>query len=146
MSEVFTVDTQEQLNWCWAAVAQSVHRYRTEKQIAQCEVANRLLNRTDCCGKSAPCDSPQLLHQALTQAGTRAQAFKGRLRFEDVCTELNEGRPVCVRIVWFDGGAHFVVIYGYRVTASGERQLFIGDPFYPDSIVEYEEFISAYQN
>ena len=44
------------------------------------------------------------------------------------------------------GGAHFVVICGYRIAASGVEIIEIADPYFPSSLVLYDDFVEAYQN
>ena len=65
--------------------------------MTQCEVARRLLGK-DCCQDPGSCDSPQRLEAALEAIGTKVQIHPGRLDFKHVKSEIDAGRPVCVRI------------------------------------------------
>lgn len=50
------------------------------------------------------------------------------LSFADIQAEIDAFKPVAIRIAWFGGGAHFVVIDGYQEFTSGEQQVHISDP------------------
>jgi hypothetical protein len=146
MAQRFELETQEKREWCWASVSAGVHGYFSgQAGVTQCEVARRLLGK-DCCNDPDSCDSPQRLEAALEAIGTKVQVHPSRLDFEHLKLEIDAGRPVCARIGWFDGGGHFVVLYGYRESKDGDRQVLVSDPLFPDSIVDYEEFVSAYQS
>jgi hypothetical protein len=145
MAERFELDTQQKRQWCWAAVSAGVHGYFSgQAALSQCDVAQRLLGK-NCCQDPDACDSPQRLEAALEAIGAKVHVQPGRLDFQHLKAEIDAGRPVCARIGWFDGGGHFVVLYGYRESKSGGRQVLVSDPLFPDSIVEYDEFVSAYQ-
>jgi len=70
----------------------------------------------------------------------------GYLTFQEVCLEIDEGRPVCAGIKWKSGGAHSVVIKGYRTLSSGAQQVYVADPLNPSSLVDYVEFVNAYHS
>ena len=146
MAQRFELETQEKRQWCWAAVSAGIHGYFSgQASLTQCEVARRLLGK-DCCEDPDSCNSPQRLQAALEAIGTKVEVHSGRLDFQHLKLEIDAGRPVCVRIAWFDGGGHFAVLYGYRESKPGGRQVLVSDPLFPDSIVDYEEFVSAYQS
>jgi len=67
----------------------------------------------------------------------------GPLSFPETLAEIQQGLPIGVRIGWFEGGGHFVVIRGCREGA-GVQLLSIADPWFVDSIQYFEDFTSGY--
>ena len=144
MPYTFPLEKQKQNRWCWAAVAVGVDRYfDSTSQRNQCTVANRVLGR-DCCNNPAPCNQGATLTAALEAVNRASRRVPRALSFEETTRELDEDRPVCVRIGWFDGGGHFVVLSGYRESGGGILQVQVSDPWYPNSTVEYDEFRTNY--
>ena len=139
----FTMQTQQQTQWCWAAVSVSVNLYyHPASGQTQCAVANTAMGQTTCCadGSSAQCNQPWFLDQALQIVGDLNAWRSGKAPLSAVKGEINGCRPFCLRIAWNGGGGHFVTVYGY----SG-RLLNIGDPWYGNSVVTYDTFPNAYQ-
>lgn len=155
MPDTFTIETQKRLHWCWAAVSASIHRYFfPESSLTQCQVVRQVDHLTqfidDHCCQNTECirslpDHPARLEPALEVAGKRFLAQPGHLDFETLKQNIDRGHPVCAFIEWFDGGGHFAAISGYRESPSGPL-VHISDPFFVDSILPYEEFVSFYQN
>ena len=141
----FSIQKQEQNLWCWAAVSASVDAYFSPNKFkSQSEIANLVLTRSDCSPANRVCNQRATLQDALA-AVTRLQNFETRpLEFHEIREQIDKKLPVCVRIGWFGSGGHFVVISGYAVSKSGRKLLSVRDPFYHDSVLEYEEFASAY--
>ena len=153
MTTSFEIETQEKLNWCWAAVAATVSRYFYPNQaVEQCSIARSVLNIDCCAAASGDCDEPAALETALDALNTTFpksltnQPLPGQLLpFAAVRGQIDSGRPVCVRIRWFgESGGHFVMISGYSVSESGEPWVDVADPYYQDSTVPYDRFVSAY--
>ncbi len=147
----FTMDSQQQANWCWAATSKSVsHFYNGASAWTQCTIANAELNRTDCCtpaGASGPCNQYGYLDQALTVTGNLASpVVNGATAFTTVQGEVNGGRALGCRIGWFNGGGHFMVIFGWQVTAGTASYVDIGDPIYGNSHITYSAFCNNYRN
>jgi len=69
----------------------------------------------------------------------------GPLSFNAIKTEIDQQRPICVRVQWKDGGGHFAAIVGYDIAATGLQRVFIADAFYGDSSHSYDLFVSKYQ-
>lgn len=65
------------------------------------------------------------------------------LSFEEIMNQIDQGMPIGVRIGWFGGGGHFVVIRGYR-NPTGAELLSIADPWFVDSIQYCDVFTSSY--
>ncbi|HEX4166623.1 MAG TPA: papain-like cysteine protease family protein [Bryobacteraceae bacterium] len=151
----FTIETQKELNWCWAAVATTVGLYyESTKQLQQCQVAQTVTGIANCCSGEAACDQFGALDVALTAVNSilpatlNNQIRPGKvLKFAAVQAEIDAGRPVGVRIQWYGedpNAGHFVIISGYAIEASGEKWVDVSDPYYEDSTVPYDQFVSAY--
>lgn len=141
----FSMQHQQQTNWCWAAVSTSVALfYDPASSWTQCAVANGELGRNDCCGTGAsgPCNVYGFLGSSLTRVGHFDHSTGSSSTFATVRTEINAGRPLGVRTAWSGGGAHFLCIIGYRVF---EEMLAVDDPWYGKSDVDYATFGSSYQ-
>jgi hypothetical protein len=151
-----TLQHQEQTQWCWAAVSNSVvHFYHPGTTWSQCTIVNAELGKTTCCtaGSSAACNKPWYLDTALTRVGSLHSAASGTLTFAIVKSLIDTGRPSCARQGWSGGGGHFMAIVCYYEGARGlalgaastARRLRISDPWYGDSVVDYATFVSGYQ-
>ncbi len=121
----FQMQTQQEDNWCWAAVAVSVsHYYDLTSSWTQCSLANRALPpislvnpplpRCDCCtnGKSRDCDRYFRLDTPLLITGNLNSMVVGPVPFNGVVGEISNDRPLACRMFWRGRGAHFVVLYG----------------------------------
>jgi hypothetical protein len=141
------VQTQQETQWCWAAVSVSVSLfYDAGSGWTQCSMVDAEMGQDICCSKggSAACNSPWYLNLALDRAGHLAAVDFSALSFGAVQTEVDNGQPPCSRIGWSGGGGHFVGIGGYRQL--GESQwLTICDPFYGVSSQSLPVFQSSYQ-
>jgi hypothetical protein len=151
-----TVEAQQQTQWCWAAVANSVsHFYDAASTWTQCTIVNAELGQTTCCtnGSSSSCNKPWYLDKALTRVGCFLSIASGTLSFATIKTLINSGRPPCARQGWSGGGGHFMAIVcsfegllGLIVGGgSTAKRLRISDPWYGDSVIDYDVFVSGYQ-
>lgn len=139
----FTMQHQEQTQWCWAAVSVSVNLfYHPASGQTQCSVANVAMNQTTCCqdGSSAQCNQPWFLDQALQIVGNLNAWSAGKALLSKIKNEISNCRPFCLRIAWNGGGGHFVSVYGFNL-----QRINIADPWYGNSVVPYGPFPSAYQ-
>ena len=83
-------------------------------------------------------------YKMLCSLSRGSEAYRLRsLTFDEVRAEISAGNPVGVRIAWQGGGAHFVVIRGFRNPA-GFQLLNIADPWYEDSIQDFDDFTFTY--
>jgi hypothetical protein len=147
MPALFQIESQQQSEWCWAAVAVSIDKYfNSNSTRTQCKIAGLVLkNVQNCCDEAATnCNQNASLITALQKINRWSRTLNRPLRFDEIRQELNAGRPVCARIQWKGGGDHFVVIAGYEVLQSGALHVFVEDPLNPSSTVEYDEFKTAY--
>jgi hypothetical protein len=139
----FTMQHQEQTEWCWAAVSASVNLYfhPTSGQ-TQCAVANAAMGQSTCCqdGSTPQCNQPWFLDQVLQIVGDLKAWSAGKAALPTVKREIDRCRPFCLRIAWNGGGGHFVAVYGYS-----NKRLNIGDPWYGNSVVTYGLFPDTYQ-
>jgi hypothetical protein len=145
----FTMQHQEQTQWCWSATATSVaHYYNSASAWTQCSLVNAEFGRSDCCTSpsSSNCNQPWYLDSVLTRVGHLASFTGSSTSFADVCTELDNGRPLGVRIGWSGGGGHFNIIACYtRHLLSRLQSVQIEDPWYGTSVWDYDTFRTAYQ-
>jgi hypothetical protein len=129
---------QEKDNWCWSALTVSVLAfYRGEKR-TQCEHANRLYRDRQCCDGGEACDLPTSLRDSLTDAGVLREYLQKTLSFDEVRAEVAQGRIVCARIAWDDGGYHFLAIDN---AVDGARELSIKDPMFGVAVVTYDALL-----
>ena len=111
-----TVEHQQQTQWCWAAVSNSVsHFYDAGSTWTQCAIVNAELGQTTCCtnGSSAACNQSWYLDRALTRVGCLLSWASGTLTFATVKSLINSTRPPCARQGWSGGGGHFMAIVCY---------------------------------
>lgn len=146
----FDMETQEQTQWCWAAVAVSVaHFYDPSDAVKQCDVANRVLNTNACCADPAACNDDNFLEDALAQVNHfRAPMVFEPLPFSGVENEVNNDHPLGCRIGWFGGGGHFVILHGAAVEQSGaavKRWVAVADPLFGPSDYLINNFTSGYR-
>ena len=142
---VFAMQTQQQTNWCWAAVAASVSAFfDPNTNWRQCSIVNAEFNRNDCCtnGSSANCNKPWYIDLGLQRTGNFRSKSTGAGTMTDVSQDVNISRPLCVRIGWSGGGGHAVAIDGYH---RGLDMVAIDDPWYGASDVSLATFQTAYQ-
>jgi hypothetical protein len=145
-----SVASQQQTNWCWAAVAASVSSYYDAASAwSQCSVANSSLPRSDCCGQGAAdptkCNRAWCLGKALNSTSNLAQMLSRRLSLAEIRTDLARNSPVGSRVEWPGGGGHFQVIIGWLVSDDGTEYIDVSDPWYEDSQVAFSEFAESYQ-
>ena len=127
--EVYPMLQQQMDLWCWAAVAQSVHRvFDRTSTLSQCRIAQAVTG-LDCCNSQQwQCNQVRALEDALREVGHYRRDYRWPLPFNYVRQSLDADHPICVRSEWRGGGGHFVVICGYTISASGEEWLTIADP------------------
>ena len=82
----------------------------------------------------------------LTRVGRLASFSGGSTTFADARTEIDNGRPLGVRIGWSGGGGHFNIIGCYTLNSLlGLQSVQIEDPWYGTSVWDYNTFRTAYQ-
>jgi hypothetical protein len=148
----FTMQTQEQRNWCWAGVTASIAAFfDSATRQTQCVVADAQLRRNDCCaaGAAGPCNVYGYLASALYRIGHLKSWSAGRpATLARAQSEIDLGRPVCLRVAWRSGGAHFLTIVGYLPSSealAGSQLLAVDDPQWGPSDVPYDVLCAAYR-
>lgn len=142
---VYAGQIQQQTQWCWAAVSASVATfYNSSTTWIQCSIVNAELAQTTCCanGGSSACNKPWYLNMALQRVGHLDTWRSGTTTFADVRSEIDTGRPLCVRIGWSGGGGHFVAIDGYLNDAA--EHVAVEDPWTGASDLTYSTLVSGY--
>src|SRR5215469_16993742 len=138
MATTFPMEHQEQSNWCWDAVAVSVdHYFDPHSTLTQSSLATKVLGSNQ--------NEPADLATALG-AVQKLNTVEGPLSFAQIQHQLDQRLPVCVRIVWNEGGAHIVAITGYD-NSGGVLKLYVSDPILKDSNVtvwDFDSFRLAY--
>ena len=136
----FTIQKQEQSEWCWAAVSASIRGfYSPGNSLAQCEVVNLMLMVQNCCDNPTSFNRRFNLANTLKQLNHLQEDDPGKPEFGRVVTEINAGQPLAVKIRWDGGANHFVVVYGF----TDDDKVHIADPMNPgdDMIVTFDNFV-----
>jgi Peptidase_C39 like family len=134
--------------WCWAASAQMVLKYRN-KDVAQCTQANyRKLSAKDCCPANPTCNKTGWPDIALERNETdysrlRGQALSLEALEEQIAIKKN---PVIFSWKWTQGKGHMMVAVGYH-TVQKDVYIDILDPWAPNvggsrKTVSYREYDS----
>jgi len=129
--------TQAHSEWCWAADASAVLRYRGVPS-RQCGIEN-WVDSIDYACERAPFYWNDSANSPNTLAGTTGIGgilwYLGRrdsryydtpLSFRGVSAAINAGDPVVILWTWYGGGGHFVVIDGYD---DQQRALYFMNPW-----------------
>ncbi len=150
----FQMQEQDETDWCWAASAVSINAYLDPPLAAapatwtQELLATRVLAQelqwdppVDCTRDPAQqCDQPAGLDDALAITGNLMQGgalFNQFLDFASIASWIDQQLPLGARILWPEGGAHFIVLSGYVLFATGEQKVIVQDPLYGPSIQDY---------
>jgi hypothetical protein len=142
----FNMQTQEQTLWCWAATSVSVSIYYTPAATwTQCAMANKELERSDCCTNGRSCNKKWRLDRALARAGNFAKFQPGAGSFQDVLQEVNAGRPFGCHVEWVGGNGHFVVLAGWR-SGGGIDYVDVYDPIHGHSQMPIDKFSNGYRD
>jgi hypothetical protein len=132
----FTMQQQEQTQWCWAATSVSVRsHYDPQTGWTQCGIVNAEKGLAVCCqdGSSDACNQPNVLDSPLNRAEVFDHKQGGPVAYDSIRNEIDAGRPLAWRIGWTGGGGHFAVIEGYQRV--GAEWVAVDDPWYGASDV-----------
>lgn len=144
--------TQQQSNWCWAAVTASLCVFYG-RFMTQCLVASRIFrgkNSQTCCEtpSDSGCNQVLLTELALSSFKLLKEAIDAPISFTKVRGQIDLGRPVSCSIRWPSGGGHAVVLDGYIQASAGEGDFVsVQDPGTSADAVcmLYSAFRSAYR-
>lgn len=154
----FSVPYQQQTYWCWSALTVGVNAFLGPQPAAgpwsQCSLATQvLLNENaiqpgvNCCQNGA-CNQDALLNDALTVSGNLAAGGflqNEYLLFNHLEQQLGLDLPVCARVLWFAGGAHFIALGACGTSDDGTQLVYVQDPLYGPSIQTYDDLVNDYQ-
>ena len=137
----FTMQHQEESEWCWSAVTTSIdHHFDASSTRTQCQTVSEE-RRMKCCDSTfrrdpKVCNIPNTVHEPLRRLGwLDAEPLLRPLSFAEIRSEIDKQRPVAVFIRWRmrDGTlgtrGHFFVITGYDAAVGDvmiEDSLFFG--------------------
>ena len=144
---------QEQSNWCWAACAEMVFCYYGVTPARQCDFANELFGRTECCSdpSSPNCNQPceiENLSNLYSRKGINSRFLGETVPFSKLQSEINADRPV--EVVFYQKSkkrGHLIIVRGWRITGT-EKFVHVNDPKDSDGasrIVTYSELLHAYK-
>jgi hypothetical protein len=150
--ELTALSIPGQLNeyWCWAAVTEGIWKFfQAARAQPQCQIAERVLRKAsgECCDAktNGACNLPFYLDRALAAANCFRVLVDLDVTFSAIVQEINDERPIGVRIDWGNGTGHFVVVSGWSVTAAGVEVLTVQDPWGPStSIIPRSVLRSSY--
>lgn len=153
----FSIEQQEQDQWCWAAVAHSLCEFFADNRWTdQCDLVNDIFGPirggTDCCanGDTLPCNMSWSLSIVLNTVQHLAPPVRGVVAFADLTQEIEVAqRPVAIRIMFSDLlTAHFVVLVGCATTADGRQWVKVADPSLATgnvTTIEYSTLLTDYR-
>ena len=146
----FSIEKQEQENWCWASVAKAVRDwFGNNDPLSQCEIASLFLDQ-DCCGsmsKSEYCDRQVALEVVLQELGMLEKSRRS-LTFKKTKRHFTRsgGTPICLRIQWRQSvrKGHFLLATGATKSING-KFITVSDPSNGSSKnVQYDTLLSNY--
>jgi hypothetical protein len=131
------VGKQVRSRWCWAAIASAVAGYYKTRSIDQVQLVDSLL-------------PPALLEKnvnfkldvALKYVNCFSHWTIGKPIFDRIQFEINQGRPLGVRLEWFTGGAHYILVNGYN---DRDGSIMIEDPLHGPGVHVFELFPDHYR-
>lgn len=97
--------------WCWAAVTQTIGRYKTgDRSITQCQIVS---SQYSVCGNWGSINSGTI--QAALNAGYRLKSTVDWYAdgFVTIQGAINGDSPVAIYWAWRNGNGHHVTIRGY---------------------------------
>ncbi len=142
------VNQQRKSRWCWAAIASAVGSYYQTDTIEQEELVEQLLEGISHDEELYSKDEIKeqnvnfKLDKALKYVNSFSHLKLGKPIMERIQFEINQGRPFGVRIEWFKGGAHYVLVKGYNAE---DGSLFIEDSLHGSSVQPYNQFPDEYR-
>jgi hypothetical protein len=139
----FKIFKQEESNWCWAAVTQSVKKVLDGPTIKQCRIVERTRHpdRPNCCNDHDSCDEAFFTNLALDEFNNLREFIKTHLSLDGIKSEIPEGtsnnaRPIGCGVSDGEKGGHAVVIFGWQEFINRVK-LHVGEPKSGENVVEY---------
>lgn len=143
----FTLEKQLLDKWCWAAIAVSLAKFYRPVQVHQAELAGKMLG-FDAADFAADDTLKErynqtfLLYKALEAVHSYSHWSLGKPCFERLQYEINNGHPVCCRIEWYRGNAHYAVIRGYNARS---REIYVEDSLHASEKIPFDRFPAHYK-
>ena len=140
---------QEQSNWCWAAVVQTILVFRQKGNPTQEQIVTAHLQRTGRTYSCAPpnsgreegghckegsctasCNDEHSIKVALEEYGLLEDLLskKKAPTFEQIQAEVAANRPVPSHVAWTSPGGHIILVSGWSVTPQGKKMIHVMDP------------------
>ena len=124
----------------WAATATSVALYYDASSTwTQPNRAHRLLRP-----RRLDCNTAQVLDSPLTIVGDLDHMVVAAETYANIRRQIDFGRPLCLRVAWSGGGAHFLAAKGYDAHGGGQI-VNVDDPIYGPSDVTYSTLTTNYR-
>jgi hypothetical protein len=136
---------QEETNWCWAACADMVVRYYNIGSVQQCQLANFVFQRTDCCvpGGFSPCNYTCQVPDVPAIYGhfyLLCTSNSGTMTLAELKREIDHARPVEIAWQWsYVLRGHVVLISGYYT----DDKLRVHDPQVGIGSLSHAELVNA---
>ena len=142
------VGQQLRSRWCWAAIASALATYYQTMFITQVQIVDCLLSDFD--GGNDLYSNEDLLERnvnfkldvALKFVNCFSHWTIGKPAFERIQFEINQGRPLGVRLEWFKGGAHYILVNGYN---DQDGSIMIEDPLHGPHVQDFNLFPGNYR-
>ena len=112
------IHPQENTQWCYAAVIQSILEYYTHNSTSQPDIVRNVT------GSSAN-NSPQDPHGDLHRMDLIYDSYDGHPSWETIREQVDARRPIIVRIGANTG--HYVIIIGYVLPESSRSRIATGN-------------------
>ncbi len=126
----YTLQGQQQNQWCWAASGSMVMTYVSSPQApSQCtEATDR--NGGDCCsnGSSSTCNQPGWPQFDKYGYSNKQTANGTPLSFEQIQKTLIGNSPIAFAWYWTSGGGHMMTVCGWAII-SGQKFVLVYDPW-----------------
>lgn len=110
---------QQETNWCWAAVTQTIATHNRGAIEQQCQMASRFVHKTTdnyCCyastAETASCNQGYYPAETMTFYGVLDQYFPSPITHDQMQQEVRGGYPVAAAVMWPAGGGHAILFYG----------------------------------
>lgn len=138
----FTMQQQQQTNWCWSACGTSTALFFDPASAwTQCTLANNQVGSTTCCDDPGPCNVYGYLDATLQAVGHFNHIDSSQEPEATLTAEIGAGLPLGVRVAWGGGSAHFIMCVG----ADGNGMVTIADPFFGTSYIPYSTLQNGYR-
>lgn len=137
---------QAKSRWCWAACASMVLDHYGQ-MVGQCNVAERHLQRSDCCGGEllSPCNQTCPVDEIVDvyrEWNVASRQVDDRVSFQVLGVEWQRGRPV--QVAWDLGhrSRHVVLVAGTRF-ANNTEVVAVCNPSLGKGSMTYAALLSA---